>query len=69
MDITNNDWDDILQDEYNKDYFKSLMNILDYEYAHEEIYPPRDEIFNALRLTSYNDTKIVIVGQIGRAHV
>lgn len=63
MNITNNDWDDILQDEYNKDYFKSLMNILDYEYAHEEIYPPRDEIFNALRLTSYNDTKIVIVGQ------
>lgn len=58
-----NDWDDLLKDEFQKDYFKNLMVFLDDEYQHDEIYPPREDIFNALKYTSYQDTKVVIVGQ------
>ena len=58
-----NDWDEILKDEFTKDYYQRLMDFLDEEYAQQEIYPPRECIFNALRFSSYEDTKVVILGQ------
>lgn len=58
-----NDWDDILHDEFQKDYFKNLMKFLDDEYRRYDIFPPRNDIFNALKYTSYKDTRVVIVGQ------
>lgn len=61
--IIGNDWDDLLKDEFQKDYFKSLMDFLDEEYKHDEIYPARGDIFNALKYSSYQDTKVIIVGQ------
>lgn len=61
--IIGNDWDDILLEEFQKNYFKNLMEFLDGEYKRYDIFPPKDDIFNALKYTSYKDTRVVIVGQ------
>lgn len=58
-----NDWDLYLEEEYNKDYFKKLIEFIDKEYKEKTIYPKKSEIFNAFRHTSYKDTKVVILGQ------
>lgn len=58
-----NDWDLYLEEEYNKDYFKKLIEFIDKEYSEKTIYPKKYEIFNAFRHTSYKDTKVVILGQ------
>lgn len=58
-----NDWDDILHEEFQKEYFKYLMAFLDNEYKEYEIFPPKNDIFNALKYTPYKDTRVVIVGQ------
>ncbi|MFA6866223.1 MAG: uracil-DNA glycosylase [Clostridia bacterium] len=58
-----NDWDAILSDEFNKDYYHILKGFLANEYKCETIYPNMYDIFNAFKTTSYADTKIVIIGQ------
>lgn len=58
-----NDWDIYLKDEYNKDYFKNLIAFVNKEYKEKTIYPPKNEIFNALRHTTYKNVKVVILGQ------
>ncbi len=58
-----NDWKEILNSEFSKEYFNKLMEFIDYEYKENIVYPPKDEIFNALNYTSYKDTKVVILGQ------
>lgn len=58
-----NSWDEILAGEFDKEYFKKLEGFLDEEYAKETIYPPREDIFNALKASAYEDTKVVILGQ------
>lgn len=68
-----NDWDDILKEEFQKDYYKSLRIFLKQEYSTRRIFPPMEDIFNALRYTSYEDMKIIILGQdpyheLGQAH-
>ncbi len=68
-----NDWDAILSDEWQKPYYKKLRAILKKEYATQTVYPDMHDIFNALRYTSFNDTKVVIIGQdpyhgAGQAH-
>ena len=59
----NNDWDEILADEWTKPYYLKLREFLKSEYATKTIYPDMNDIFNALKLTSYEDTKVVIIGQ------
>lgn len=56
-------WNEILTDEYKKDYFVKLMKFIDDEYTNNVIYPEKDNIFNALKNTNYNDVKVVILGQ------
>lgn len=68
-----NEWDELLADEFQKDYYKTLRQFLISEYNSRKIYPPMDDIFNALRYTSYSDVKAVILGQdpyhgAGQAH-
>ncbi len=68
-----NDWDDILADEWGKPYYQNLRAILKREYATQRVYPPMHDIFNALKYTSFADTKVVIIGQdpyhgAGQAH-
>lgn len=58
-----NDWDEILKDEFRKEYYLKLREFLKYEYRHYNIHPGMYDIFNALKWTSYADTKIVIFGQ------
>lgn len=58
-----NDWDNKLSIIWNSDGFKKIMGIIDNEYNNKIIYPPRNYIFNALKLTPYSNTKVVIVGQ------
>ena len=52
-----------MNDEFNKDYFKKIQSFLDKAYKEKHIFPPRDEIFKAFELSSYMDTKVVILGQ------
>ncbi|WP_069998273.1 uracil-DNA glycosylase [Cellulosilyticum sp. I15G10I2] len=59
----NNMWDTYLQDEFNKLYYQNLRAFLKEEYAKNTIYPEMHDIFNALKTTSYEETKIVILGQ------
>ena len=58
-----NDWDAILSDEWEKPYYINLRNFLKEEYKTQKIYPNMNDIFNALKYTSYHDTKVVIIGQ------
>ncbi len=69
----NNEWDALLADEIKKDYYLRLREFLKSEYSTRRIYPPMNDIFNALRHTSYSDVKAVILGQdpyhgAGQAH-
>lgn len=58
-----NDWDELLAEEFNKDYYIKLRNFLSEEYKNHTVYPDMYDIFNAFKLTSFNDTKVVIFGQ------
>lgn len=58
-----NDWDELLREEFSKDYYSDLRRFLKYEYSHYKIHPDMHDIFNALKHTSYKDTKAVIFGQ------
>ena len=58
-----NDWDGILEGEFNSDYYLKLREFLKAEYFSRKIYPPMNDIFNALKYTSYENTKAVILGQ------
>lgn len=59
----NNNWDDILKDEFDKQYYLELREFLIKEYKSHLIYPDKHKIFEALKLTDYEDVKIVILGQ------
>ncbi len=58
-----NDWDEILADEWEKPYYKQLRAFLKKEYSTRRIYPHMNDIFNALKHTSFEETKVVIIGQ------
>lgn len=58
-----NDWDKLLEDEFKKDYYLKLRRFLANEYKTQRIFPGMYDIFNAMKLTSYNDVKAVIIGQ------
>ena len=59
----NNSWDDILKDEFEKDYYLKLRKFLINEYNSHTVYPNMYDIFNALKYTPYEDVKVVILGQ------
>lgn len=58
-----NDWDEILKDEWEKPYYQKLRGFLKAEYSSKTIYPNMNDIFNALKYTSFEDTRVVIIGQ------
>ena len=58
-----NDWDELLKDEWDKPYYKSLRSFLIDEYKTETVYPPAEDIYTALKLTPFEDVKVVILGQ------
>ncbi|MCH5192536.1 MAG: uracil-DNA glycosylase [Oscillospiraceae bacterium] len=58
-----NEWDDLLKDEFQKEYYLKLREFLKSEYFSRRIYPDMYDIFNSLKYTSYSDVKAVIIGQ------
>ena len=58
-----NSWDNILEEEFKKEYFKTLLEFVKNEYKNKIIYPKQNEVFNAFRYTSFEDVKVVILGQ------
>lgn len=63
INIVGNDWDVILEKEYKKNYFKNLIRKVNENYENSICFPKKDDIFKALKLTSYKDVKVVILGQ------
>lgn len=59
----NNDWDELLKEEFNKEYYLNLRSFLIDEYNKNEVFPNQNNIFEALKHTSYKNTKVVILGQ------
>ena len=73
MAMINNDWLEVLQPEFKKEYYLNIRNFLKSEYSQRTIFPSMYDIFNALKYTSFSDTKVVILGQdpyheVGQAH-
>lgn len=68
-----NEWDELLREEFKKEYYLKLREFLKVEYNTRRIYPNMYDIFNSLKYTSYSDVKAVIIGQdpyhgAGQAH-
>ena len=58
-----NDWDEVLQGEFDKEYYQKLRSFLVQEYRTNTIYPNMHDIFNALKFTPYGKVRAVILGQ------
>ena len=68
-----NDWDVVLKDILEGENYQNIRKFLLNEYHNYTIYPEANDIFNAFKITSYSDTKVVIIGQdpyheVGQAH-
>ena len=61
----NSDWKELLEDEFEKSYFKNLMTFLEEEYFQfpDSIYPRKDDIFNAFNSCNVSKVRVVILGQ------
>lgn len=73
MELFHNDWDEVLKDVTNTKEFYNTMIAAKKAYATTTVFPPKEHIFEALKLTSFENTKVVIVGQdpyhgVGEAH-
>lgn len=56
-------WDQLLADEFSKPYLIDIINYINNLRLSKDIYPPREDVFNAIKLTPYEDVKVVIIGQ------
>ena len=63
MELVGNSWDEILKEEYDKEYFKKIAQFINKEYKEKIIFPQKSKILRALNLTKYEDVKVVILGQ------
>lgn len=63
MKLVGNNWDLILESEYQKEYFKKLILFINKIYKEKVIFPPKNKILRALELTDYDNVKVVILGQ------
>ena len=61
--IIHNDWQDILQEEFESTYYQELREFLKTEYAEQTIYPSMNHIWEAFEWTPYEQVKVVILGQ------
>jgi len=63
MKFIGNNWDNVLESEYKKDYFINLVKFINKIYKEKTVYPEKKNILNALVKTDYNDVSVVILGQ------
>jgi uracil-DNA glycosylase len=61
--MINNEWNEILINEFNKTYFKDLMSFINNEYVTKTIFPKKEDIFNAFNYCSFDNVKVVVLGQ------
>ena len=61
--MTTTDWNPVLRGELEQEYWRPLQQFVANERAVATVYPPADEVFAALHLTSYASTRVVILGQ------
>jgi len=57
------DWNPLLRDQFDETYWSELMAFVNKERSEHVVYPPHEEVFAALHLTSFTDTRVVILGQ------
>ncbi|PKC52742.1 uracil-DNA glycosylase [Rhizophagus irregularis] len=60
--IFENDWQEILADEFEKPYYQQLRKFVAQEYSTTTVFPSKEEVMNAFYV-SYQDVKVVILGQ------
>jgi uracil-DNA glycosylase len=58
-----NDWDRVIGAEFEKEYYLKIRAFLKSEYTNHTVYPSMYDLFSALKVTSYEKTKVVILGQ------
>ncbi|MBQ6860407.1 MAG: uracil-DNA glycosylase [Clostridia bacterium] len=58
-----NRWDEILKNEFESEYYKSIREFLKKEHSQYKIYPDMNDIFNSLKYADYDNIKVVIIGQ------
>ena len=58
-----NDWDIVLKEEYEKEYFLKIKDKVREQYKNKVCFPPADRVFYAFRMTPYKNTRVVILGQ------
>lgn len=58
-----NDWDNIIGEEFSKEYYLNLRAFLKNEYSNYTVYPDMYDLFSALKATAYSSVKVVILGQ------
>ncbi|MBQ8472554.1 MAG: uracil-DNA glycosylase [Bacilli bacterium] len=58
-----NDWDKVLEKEFQEEYFYNLLKFVQGEYERKTVFPPKKEVFKAFRYTPYKNVKVVILGQ------
>ena len=73
MSMITNDWLDEIQGEFKKPYYRELYQFVRDEYSKAVIYPPADDIFNAMHFTPLSKVKVLLLGQdpyhnVGQAH-
>ena len=56
-------WTNVLSSEFEKPYFKDLITFVEEEYLDSICYPPKSEIFSAFDFCSFDDVKVVVIGQ------
>ncbi len=56
-------WGERLKDEFEKEYFKQLVEFVKSEYQSHKVYPPGKQIFNAFNHCPFDQVKVVIIGQ------
>lgn len=61
--ISDNDWSNVLRDEFDKPYFVNLMKFLEAQYNSTVVYPEPKNIFAAQQMTDYSEVRVVVLGQ------
>lgn len=57
------EWDEVLKEEFSSPEYASLREFLKREYSNYTVYPDMYDIFNSMKYTSFNDVKVVLLGQ------
>lgn len=63
MAMITNDWLPAVREEFAKPYYRQLYQFVKEEYSRTVVYPPAEDIFNALHFTPLSEVKVLILGQ------